>query len=469
MKNLIFDYIKNVKWPVKIIVVLLGLIFIGFPIVYSVKECAALEVSFKNLIQTQLLLYICFLVIFLLYITSLIHVLRIAAIEQSAREEAETANKAKTAFLNNMSHDIRTPMNAIMGYTELAARDYKDPEKVLMYMKKASSASNHLLSLINNILDISHIESGKTKVVLRPENIDEMIKQIHDIVISDAEDKNLELTIDSYCIIHKKVLCDKLRINQVLLNILSNSIKYTQSGGHISVRVSELQQVGPRSVEYEFRIKDDGIGIKKDFINSIFEPFARENDNYVAAVQGSGLGLTITKKCVEMMSGRIAVRSEEGKGTETVIVIPMKVSDSEILTSDSIYEDTVKSIRGTKILLVDDNDFNRDIAKLMLENEGIIVDEAVNGEVALSKMRMAQVGDYDLILMDIQMPVMNGYEATKRIRNLENRELSNIPIIAMTANAFEEDKKESLNNGMNDHLAKPIDIESLKKVLVKFI
>ena len=514
---------------------------------------------------------------------------------------AEHANKAKTAFLNNMSHDIRTPMNAIIGYTALAAAHLNNAEMVRDYLKKISVSSSHLLSLINDVLDMSRIESGRVKIEEKEVHLPDILHDLRTIIQSNIASKQQDLFIDTQDIIHEDIITDKLRLNQVLLNIVSNSIKFTPVGGTISIRISEKPCVLNGYTTYEFRIKDNGIGMSKEFREHIFESFSREQTATVSGIQGTGLGMAITKNIVDMMGGTINVKSEEGKGTEFIVTLDCKLSDNIVkyepipelqgaralvvdddtntcisvskmlkeiglradwtasgkeavvrtqqaceegdefkafiidwLMPDMNGIETVRRIRkvigqstpiiiltaydwsdieieareagvtafvskplfmselrevltepvrtkinkkeekkvdftGKKILLVEDNDLNQEIASEILKGAGFVVDIAEDGIVAVEKMASAASDRYDLILMDIQMPKMNGFMATREIRTLSDNRKANIPIIAMTANAFDEDKKSAFEAGMNGFVAKPIDIKNLLNTLADIL
>lgn len=382
-----------------------------------------------------------------------------------ARTKAEEANAAKSKFLFNMSHDIRTPMNAIIGFTELALNECDNTEKLKDYLGKVLISSNHLLSLINDVLDMSRIEAGKVVINEKIESIKNNFYILKDIVL--AEPKARELEID-FCdnITDDLIYCDKLRLNQILLNVISNSVKYTLPGGKISVQVNELKKISAQSAIFEFRIKDNGIGMSKEFLQTLYEPFSREKTSTVSGIQGTGLGMAITKNLVEIMKGSIDVHSEQNFGTETVITFSFNLAQE--LDIQKKEKEDLDDIKNMKVLLVDDNDYNREIAKIVLSEEGVIVDEAANGKEAFDIIVEKPAGSYDLILMDVQMPVMDGYKATELIRNLSNKEKAAVPIIAMTANAFEEDRLVALKAGMNEHLSKPVDTTKLKKAMKYF-
>ncbi len=520
-----------------------------------------------------------------------------------ALHAADAANRSKTTFLNNMSHDIRTPMNAIIGFTALATTHLDNRDRALDYLTKISQASNHLLSLINDVLDMSRIESGKVHIEDRPENLADILQGVRNIIQSDIHAKHLELFIDTVDVVNEEVFCDKLRLNQIMLNLTSNAIKFTKSGGSVFIRVTQKPCDREGYGTYEFSVKDNGIGMSPEFVKTVFDPFTRERNSTVSGIQGTGLGMAITKNIVDMMGGVIAVESEQGKGTEFTVTLELKFADGEpeyasltelnglyalvvdddliscqsvskmlrkigmhaewtvtgkeaiVRTTEAIelghpFEvyivdwsmpdmdgiATVKQIRsiigddspiilmsaydwtdieqdaraagvtgfvskplfasdlhralerslgkaehreapaqrqhkfeGQRILLVEDNELNREIAEEILTEAGFAVEGAENGKIACEMVEKAGAGKYDLILMDVQMPIMNGYEASKYIRSLPDKAIAEIPIIAMTANAFEEDKATALAAGMNGHLAKPIDIDAMLTLLDEFL
>lgn len=384
---------------------------------------------------------------------------------KDALSMAQSANRAKTAFLNNMSHDIRTPMNAIIGYTGLATSHIDSKEQVKNYLGKISKSSNHLLALINDVLDMSRIESGKVNLEESEENLTEITRSLRDLVQAEIKSKQIEFLVDTVDVNDDNFICDRLRLNQVLLNVLSNAVKYTTEGGTVTMQVKELAVTESGYATYEFRIKDNGIGMTQEFLDTIYEPFTRANTSTISGIQGTGLGMSITKNIVDMMGGEIHIQSEIGKGTEVIITFDFKLLNApkKVWAKKSSVD-----FAGKKILLVEDNNFNREIATEILQEFGLTLYSAEDGDIAVEKMKAAKKGDYDLILMDIQMPKMNGYEATRQIRAL-NTEISRIPIIAMTANAFEEDRKTALDAGMDEHVAKPIDFEKLKSTLARFL
>ncbi|MCM1046426.1 MAG: response regulator [Candidatus Gastranaerophilales bacterium] len=519
---------------------------------------------------------------------------------EAALSQANRASKAKSVFLSNMSHDIRTPMNAIVGFTNLAITHIDHKEQVEEYLKKICTSGNHLLSLINDILDMSHIESGKIHLDEKPCSLPEILHGLRNILQADIHAKQLELHIDTVDVVDEDIYCDKLRLNQVLLNLLSNSVKYTGAGGVISMRITEKAGAPAGYANYEFFIKDNGIGMSKEFVDHIFEPFERENNSTISGIQGTGLGMAITKNIVDMMNGSIDVKSEQGVGSEFTVSFAFKlcsesrdlqdipelkdcralVVDDDFNTCDSVsymlgqlgmraewtlsgkeavlrtHQAVMRSddysvyivdwllpdmngvevtrrirketgqkvpvivltaydwsdieeeareagvtafcskplflselrnclqsvvhsddgeeqagateetkLRAGRILLVEDVELNQEIAVAILGDAGFTTEVAQNGREAVDMIKQSEPGYYQLVLMDVQMPVMNGYEATQEIRNLENQELASIPIIAMTANAFEEDKQAALKCGMNGHIAKPIDIAKLFETL----
>ncbi len=520
-----------------------------------------------------------------------------------ALQAADAANRAKTTFLNNMSHDIRTPMNAIIGYTALTTTHLDNKERAQDYLSKIAQASNHLLSLINDVLDMSRIESGKVTINERPENLADILQNLRNIIQSDIHAKHMELFIDTVDVTDEEIYCDKLRLNQILLNLTSNAIKFTPVGGTVAIRVTQKPSRIPRRGLYEFQVSDTGIGMSPEFARTVFDPFTREQTSTVSGIQGTGLGMAITKNIVDMMGGTISVESEHGKGTTFTVNLELRFSaarqemgpiaelnnlrglvvDDDMICCQSVSKmlrqigmraewslsgreaiartteaveladpfevyivdwsmpglsgiETVREIRkivgadspiilmsaydwtdielearqagvtgfiskplfasdlhhtlerslgraaeeapvkesslpqddlfaGRRILLAEDNELNREIAAEILEEAGFLVECAENGQQACDMVRQAVPGHYDLVLMDIQMPIMDGYEATRIIRAMENPAAADLPIIAMTANAFEEDRERALDAGMNGHLPKPIDLDKMMTLL----
>lgn len=382
---------------------------------------------------------------------------------QTAKEEAESANRAKSIFLFNMSHDIRTPMNAIMGFSEMAKRYVTEPDKVLDALQKINVSGEHLLKLINNVLDMARIESGKMELLEKPHNIRTLFQNLNDMFKADVRKKNISLTME--CDVTDEVaIFDELRMNQIELNLISNAVKYTPEGGSVVCSVHQTWKEDGYA-QYEFRVKDNGIGMSESFLSIVFDSFEREKSSTGNNTEGSGLGLAITKHLVEQMGGSISCRSKQGEGSEFFFHVTWKLSDETQLKKEEIQQPTAYHFEGKRVLLVEDNALNREISHEMLKNEGFLIDEAEDGQIALDKVRKASAGYYDLILMDIQMPNMDGYEATRRIRALKDPEKAAIPIIAVTANAFAEDKENARKAGMDGHIAKPIKVERVKEVL----
>ena len=377
--------------------------------------------------------------------------------------EAQHANQAKTRFLFNMSHDIRTPMNAIIGYTQLLENNLDNKKQALDYISKLKSSSTILLSLINYILEMTQIESGKLDLKKEIGDLDDLVKNINVVVEPLIKEKKLHYSYHLE-IKHHHIICDKTKLREIVLNILSNAIKYTPEGGNIELLIQEISFENNK-VKYHFIIIDNGIGMKEDFLPHIFEEFAREKTSTESKVPGVGLGLPIVKSLIDMMNGTIQVESKLNKGTKFTVELSFLTS----LQVENVNERNTSTLdfSGKHILLVEDNELNAEIGIELLNTFKVIIDLAKNGEECIKILEKMPEGYYDLILMDIQMPIMDGYEATKIIRSFNNKN-AQIPIIAMTANAFEEDRKHALQLGMNEHLAKPVDIEKLKDVFTKY-
>ena len=377
--------------------------------------------------------------------------------------EAQHANQAKTRFLFNMSHDIRTPMNAIIGYTQLLENNLDNKKQALDYILKLKSSSTILLSLINYILEMTQIESGKLDLKKEIGDLDDLVKNINVVVEPLIKEKKLHYSYHLE-IKHHHIICDKTKLREIVLNILSNAIKYTPEGGNIELLIQEISFENNK-VKYHFIIIDNGIGMKEDFLPHIFEEFAREKTSTESKVPGVGLGLPIVKSLIDMMNGTIQVESKLNKGTKFTVELSFLTS----LQVENVNERNTSTLdfSGKHILLVEDNELNAEIGIELLNTFKVIIDLAKNGEECIKILEKMPEGYYDLILMDIQMPIMDGYEATKIIRSFNNKN-AQIPIIAMTANAFEEDRKHALQLGMNEHLAKPVDIEKLKDVFTKY-
>ncbi len=407
--------------------------------------------------------------------------MRQKALIEDALLRAENASKAKTDFLSNMSHDIRTPMNAIIGFTALASAHIDEPGLVQNYLGKISSSSNHLLSLINDVLDMSRIESGRIHLKETACSLEEILWEQENMLMPDMHARRLEFITDTTALKHTDVLCDKLRLNQILMNLLGNAMKFTEPGGTISAWVLEKPDEREDWVVFEFHVKDTGIGISEEFQKRIFEPFERERSSTVSGIQGTGLGMTITKNLVGLMGGTIAVASKKGEGSEFTVRIPLKKNVRKTLDKapgkpENLPTQTPEAdaahraaIKGQRILLVEDNDLNREIARELLSDAGMQIEEAWDGKQAVERLLEKGAGYYRLVLMDIQMPVMDGYEATRQIRSFPDRELAKIPIIAMTANAFEEDQKRVIEMEMDAYIPKPVDVEKMLDVLEEIL
>ena len=386
---------------------------------------------------------------------------------QLAVQRETKANLAKREFLFNMSHDIRTPMNAIIGFTALAQTHIDDRGQVEDYLKKISVSSQHLLSLINDVLDMSRIESGKVTLEAKPVHLPELVHELRDIIQAVVSKKDLSLTLDTVGVENEDVIADPLRLEQILINVLANAVKFTPDGGQIGLWIVQKDTAPAGYADFEFHIKDNGIGMSEEFQKHIFEQFARERTSTVSKIQGTGLGMAITKSLVDMMGGRITVKSEQGKGSEFTISLRFPIGEAK--TGQTPPAAKASAFTGKKLLVVEDNELNLEIASTLLKEAGFEVDTAENGKIAVEKVEAASAGRYDLILMDIQMPEMDGYEATRRIRALPDAEKAALPIVAMTANAFEDDRKNALHAGMNGHIAKPLDIQKLFQVLSELL
>jgi signal transduction histidine kinase/ActR/RegA family two-component response regulator len=377
--------------------------------------------------------------------------------------QAENASNAKTNFLNNMSHDIRTPMNVILGYNQLMKKKLSDPVLV-DYQKKIEQSGNLLLSIINDVLNMARIESGKSVLAQSSESIVDMVEEVSNVFGAMAKEK--EIVLDTKIDIkHKQVLCDSTKVKEILVNLIGNAIKYTPSGGHVTVDVKELECSKEGYGTYQVQIIDTGIGMSESFIPTLFDSFTREAS---VNIMGTGLGMAIVKKLIDMMGGTIDVESVLGKGSTFTITIDHKIVDDE--RDKTKQEDLVvskHSLEGKHVLLTEDNELNAEFAKIILEDCGLHVDLARDGLECVDKVTQKPVGTYDFILMDIQMPNMNGYLATQKIRAIPEKQ--NIPIIAMSANAFDEDKKKALNVGMDGYISKPIDMDKVGKQIIKIL
>ena len=412
---------------------------------------------------------------------------------EGALDRARSADSAKSTFLTNMSHDIRTPMNAIIGFTNIASTHLNDTDRVKDALDKIRTSSNHLLSLINDVLDMSRIESRRLTISENRCDLRQIVENIQGIMMPQITEKGLDFTVSMQTVVNPEVFCDETRVTQILLNLLSNAVKYTPPGGKVNLTILQKPCIsGRRYCGYVFKVSDTGIGIGKDFISHVFEPFERETGRTGNNTYGSGLGMSIAKGIVDMMGGNIRVESEENVGTEFIVELELRplggcgeqspeqraqvsefVEDSgEDMAVFRDHEDRTKNragdvgwIEGRRLLLVEDNPLNREIAEEMLMEDGFQVESAENGRKALQMITGADPWYYSAVLMDIQMPVMDGYEATKRIRTLPDRSRAQIPIIAMTANAFKEDRSRAAESGMDAYISKPVDVLTLRYVL----
>ncbi len=386
---------------------------------------------------------------------------------EKALKSAEDANSAKSTFLFNMSHDIRTPMNAILGYTRLMKQELKDP-KLLDYQEKMERSGNLLLSIINNVLDMARIESGKMELDESYHVSGEMQNEVYEVFKVEAEKKHIHFTQESN-ISHPHILCDKTKIGEIWTNLVSNAIKYTPDGGSVTLRSSELPSDKEGWVRIKMEVIDTGIGMSEAYLPHLFESFTRERNTTMGKVGGTGLGMPIVKKLVDMMGGTIEVESKLGKGTHFTVILPHRIAD------EAYYKETTHQVvdkekykewmKGKHILLAEDNELNAEIATVLLEEMGFHIDCVSDGIQCVHQMEIKPAGTYDLILMDIQMPNMDGYKATQAIRHFSDPAKAKIPIVAMTANAFEEDKKMAIAKGMDGHIAKPIDVEKMEETL----
>ena len=390
--------------------------------------------------------------------------------EMASLEKAELANKEKSAFLFNMSHDIRTPLNAMIGFTDMAVKNIDDKAKALDCLSKSKLSSEHLLSLINDVLDMSRIESGKVELDLNPVNLNENGEDYVPMLRSLAEKKNVHFEFSLHDITNAYVYVDFLRMNQVIINVVSNAVKYTPSGGSVTVDVCQIPSDREGFGLYQFVIQDTGIGMSAEYQQHLFDEFSRERTSTVSKQQGTGLGLAITKRIIDMMEGSIEVESKVGEGSKFTIRIPMRIQEHPENVEQVRFahsEEEPVSFEGFKILVVEDNELNLEISKDILESAGVVVESAEDGSIAVERLKEKGPDYYDCILMDIQMPVMDGFEATRTIRKMfpDKR----IPIIALSANAFDEDRRKSLEAGMDGHLAKPIVIAQLEDSLKKYL
>ena len=382
----------------------------------------------------------------------------------TAAEKAEAANRAKTEFLQRMSHDIRTPINGICGMIDMADHYADDVEKQSEYRAKTKEASHLLLEMVNDVLDMSKLESGEVLLEEIPFDLRSVSEEILTVVHPMAAEQNIRIEWEDKEVIHRRLIGSPTHVKRVLMNILSNAVKYNRENGRIRVSCTEIPSGQPGRTGLKFVCRDTGIGMTEEFQKHIFEPFTQEHTGSHTKYAGTGLGMPITKKLVEKMGGTIAFESKEGEGTVFEITIPFQI-DPDADKRDEQKEESEQSIKGLHILLAEDNELNMEIAEFVLQNEGAVVTKAWNGQEAVERFRRSSSGEFDVILMDIMMPVMNGYEAARTIRSLDREDARKIPIIAMTANAFTEDKLRAKEAGMNEHIAKPVDVKRLIKVI----
>ena len=390
-------------------------------------------------------------------------------LEKSA-EQARNANEAKTRFLFNMSHDIRTPMNAIIGFSDLLEKNLDDRVKAKGYLKKIQSSSNLLLTIINQVLEMARIESGKAVLTLEPCNLSALFHSVNLVFEEDVKKKVIHFYVKTN-VEHKYAYCDQTKLQEIYLNIVSNAIKYTPQDHAITINIQEVPSMQGNFARYIFICEDTGYGMSEDFVPHIFEEFSREHTTTENKIIGTGLGLSIVKSMIDLMGGTIQVESHEGKGTKFTVDVSLEIASSEDVNETEAVSNEININEGKhkRILLAEDNDLNAEIACEILKSEGYLVEHASHGQQCVEMIQEAEDGYYDLILMDIQMPFMDGYEACKEIRKMKDTQKANIPIIAMTANAFEEDKQMAIKAGMNDHVPKPMDMRVLSPVLQKFL
>lgn len=424
-------------------------------------------ISKANHIGILLAIFLVVILVILLILTySILNKSKIEA--QNALVKAEDANRAKTDFLFNMSHDIRTPMNAITGFLRLLDQQQEDRTKRKEYIHKIGDASEILLSIINNVLEMSQIESGKAVLTETAWNMEQICGSMYSLFAAQMETKNITFEKNT-SVRHPFVWCDTAKIQEVYFNILNNAYKYTPNGGKVSMRLTELPSNKEGYAFFKTEIEDNGVGISKEFIPHLFEDFSREQNTTHSKIAGTGLGMPIAKKLTELMNGSIEVESEIGKGTKfTVITAHRIASEADLVNSDAEHEVAVV-FSGKRILLAEDNDLNAEIAMEILSEMGLKVERAEDGDICIHMVKQAQDGYYDLILMDIQMPNVNGYQAAEAIRKMDDLSKASIPIVAMTANAFQEDKENAYAAGMDAHLAKPIDIQKLMETLTDIL
>ena len=388
---------------------------------------------------------------------------------ERAVHEAKCANEAKTRFLFNMSHDIRTPMNAIIGFADLLEKHIDEKERVLDYIGKIKSSSEFLLSLINYVLETARIESGKTSLKKEVSCASRLIESLTDVFEPEVCKKGLTYSYTKD-IEHEYVMCDETKVREIFINIIGNSLKYTPAGGKITIDIREIPFDRENYIAYKIVVEDTGIGMSEDYLPHIFEEFSREHTSTESKVVGTGLGLPIVKALIDLMGGTIEIESEAGKGTKTTVMIPFEIATQEQILEEQQKEKEFvpEDIKGKRMLVAEDNELNAEITLTVLKEKGLLVERAANGKECVEMLKEKPADYYDMILMDIQMPEMDGYQATEMIRNLGDSRAA-VPIVAMTANAFEEDRQKALDAGMNAHVSKPVDMNVLFRVMAKFI
>ena len=391
---------------------------------------------------------------------------------QAELHEARMASKAKTDFLSNMSHDIRTPMNAVLGYTQLARQEGQDEAQIRDYLEKINNAGQHLLTIIDDVLEMGRIESGKMELVREKTQITHILRNARDLFSSQMEEKGITFTVSADNVTDSTVLCDAGRLDRVILNLLSNAYKFTPEGGHIRATLEQTGREGDTG-SYLLTVADDGIGMSPEFADRVFDAFEREQTSTVSGIQGTGLGMSITKNIMDLMGGTIEVITVPGEGTTFNLRFDLPIIDEEgqedSLSEDMPLSDDEALFRGRRILLAEDNPINREIASLLLLQHGFELTTCENGREAVDLLSAASPGEYDIVLMDIQMPVMDGYEATRAIRAMEDPAISSIPVVAMTANAFAEDLEHEKNAGMTAHVSKPLEIRDMFSTLARLL
>ena len=389
---------------------------------------------------------------------------------KDAYHSAVEANKAKSLFLSSMSHDIRTPMNGIIGMTQIALQHLDDSGRVEDCLRKIDESSKHLLELINEVLDMSKIESGNTSLNNEPTYLYDMAKMSADLCATQIEKKHHHFTLDLSGLTQDYVLADPVRLRQIFVNLLSNAIKYTPQGGNILFKAQTLPMGQQEEGCYRFIVKDNGIGMSESFLQQLYEPFAREDNSMTNVEQGTGLGLSITQSIIAMMGGTIEAKSRPGEGTCFIVTLRFtRLKEDNMQKQETAQSEDNVSFEGFRVLLTEDNELNREIASELLSDIGLEIEIAKNGKEAVEKVMMKPDHYYDLIFMDIQMPVMNGYEATRAIRSLDKEYAKNIPIIAMTANVFQDDIMKAIESGMNEHITKPVDMKLVCRILQKWL